>query len=199
MRTRKEIESGIAEIFRNMRKKRSLSKLKMADLLYLDDKTWARYEDGKTCPSVSEYMWICEQLGENSLRPILNLVYPDTYKHITTDSSIEELRKAAAHYFLHVASDKTVREWDFLTFGHHGSNIEPQMQEFCAIAHLPMEYRVLIARLVKSCWDIAVARNELVCPENIMPDIDILNDGIKQGHNAAIARINSYTTIMKED
>lgn len=188
----RDINQGIAEFFRNLRRERGLSKLKMANLLYMDDKTWDRYEQGKTSPSIGEFIWICEKLNVDALRPVLDILYPDTYKHITPQTDIDQLREAAAHYFMHVASDRTVREWDYITFGQHGSDMTAQMQEFCVIAHLPLEYRVLIARLVKSCWDIAEAKGELINPNNVMPDLDLFSSGIEKGHQAASEGLKSY-------
>ena len=77
-------------------------------------------------------------------------------------------------------------------FGGHGSNPEPQMQEFTMIDHLPMKDRVTIAQLVNTLWEMAQARGELVCCDHIMPDVDLFRAGILKGTDAAKGGKNAY-------
>lgn len=198
MKTKEEINIGISEFLKNARKKRRMSKSKIADLLYIDDKTWARYESGESTPNVGEFARICYELGESPLRSVLDITYSDVYEKLSPNSDVETLRQAAIKYFESIASDHTVQVINYIAFGHHGSNIEPQMQEFCMIDHLPLEYRVLIARMVRSCWDIAESKGEVICKESIMPDIELLDDAIRAGERAVLNGSIGYSTAMRK-
>jgi len=192
-----QLQKGIGQILKDLRIKRGLSKAKMADYLYMDGKTWSRWEEGETAPTVPEFLWIFRQLKEDALRPVLNIVYPSTYNGLNPGSDIDSLRNAAAHYFSHTASEQTVREWDFLVLGHHGSNIEPQMQEFTMINHLPLEYRVAIASMVLTFWRLASERGEIIKNDYVMPDIDLFLEGFENAQKAAFEGLNSYSTGMR--
>lgn len=195
MISKHEIRSGIAELLHTLRTKRGLSKSKMADRLYIDDKTWSRYETGETAPSIDDFIWMLNELQEDVLRPVLDLLYPDTYKSLDNDVDIQQLRRAASHYITHIASERTVRELDFILFGHHGSSVESQMQEFTIIEHLPMQYRMIIAKMVLQFWNLAKSRNELISTDKIMPDIELFRDGIIKAEEATKNFRNFYTTL----
>jgi len=188
------IQSALAKIFAQVRIKRGLSKSKIADSVYISEATWARYENGESAPTVPEMIRIFSELNEDSLKYVLKLVYPETYGDLTYESPTKDLRKAAAHYFTEVASDQTVRIWDFITFGSHGSNVEAQMQEFCAYEHLPLDYKLAVACLIDSLYNLAMERGELIEADHVRPNLEVFRSGLRKGKEAAYRRTNSYTT-----
>lgn len=196
MRTKEEISAGIGKILYDLRKEKHLSKAAIADKLFMDERTWGRYESGKASPTAADLIWIFNTMKSDVLQPVLKLIYPDAY-NLSEESSIEELRIAAAHYFLHVASDNMVREIDYLFFGGHGSNLEPQMQEFTMINHLPLHCRVVIAQMVLSMWNMAEHRGDLICTDHVMPDVKLFEKAIQRGYDAVVESENAYTTAME--
>lgn len=198
MRSYNELQSGCAFLLKSLRQKQKLSKFKMARLLMIDDHTWARYESGDSAPTVPVFFWMFDQLHEDVLRKALDYLYPEIYEGLDDSSDPAAIRAALVHFFANEAPDRFVREAAFLSFGGHGSNFGPQMEMFTMLDHLPMRYRVGVADLIKSFYEIAEARGELVSTECVMPDLDLFNEGLEKGRAASFAGHNSYTTSIKK-
>lgn len=193
MRSKEELQAGVAKIFADLRARKNLSKCKMAELVNVDYKTWRSWEAGETTPSIVDFMSVFEHCNETMMRPVLNLLYPELYSAAGQD--IEQMRRATAEFFRSEASDHMVRVWYFLHAGDHGSNILPQVEEFCAFDHLPMEYRYFIAEQIYVSYMIAMHRGELIATDEVLPDMDIWTHGLKQGQRSAFKKLQSYTTI----
>lgn len=192
MLTKEELKQGVAKLLTDLRTRQGLSKAKMADKLGVDAHTWRSWESGESTPNIVDFISAFEQSGEPMLRPILNFLYPDTYME---EDNVEQQRKAIVDFFANQASDHMIRVWAFLNHGGHGSNIAPQVEEFCALDHLPMEHRYFVAEQIYVYYKMALHRGELVATDEVMPDMDVWIDGLKQGQRAAFTKLNSYTTI----
>lgn len=197
-RTLSDIQKGCSDLLKRLREKKGLSKSKMASLVGTSDHTWARYESGESAPTVPEFIYIYSKAEADPLRAVLDFIYPDIYKDLTADSDMDDLRKACCHFLQHVASDRMVREWNYLAFGEHGSSNKSQLEMFTMIDHLPMKYRYMIANDVMKYWEIASSHNELVGTDHIMPDIDLFKQGLHKGKEATLKGENSYNTTIKE-
>lgn len=193
MKSKEEIQDGCAQLLRKLREDAGLSVPKMADMVQVDKRTWQRYEDGLSAPTVPEFLEIFNCLGVDALSKVLELIYPD-YSDLSAASSASYLRRALLHYIGLIASDRIVRELDYLIFGDHGSNFVPQLEEFVALDHLPMIYRYSIAKQIMVYWQLCSATGDLIGTDHIMPDIDRLTSAIAKGEEAAIQGRNSYTT-----
>ncbi|MDO5311100.1 MAG: helix-turn-helix transcriptional regulator [Clostridia bacterium] len=193
-----EVQAEFAEQLRKLRKSHGLSKAKMADLFDIDVRRYGDYESGARSPSAPELVMMYETLGEDILRATLDCVYTDIYKGVEDKDDVHAQRAAAVHFFQHVATDRMVREFNYIAFGSHGSNFEPQLAEFVALDHLPLDYRVAIVKNIITFYRMADARGELVCTDHIAPDFDILVDAIRKGLDAVGEGRNSYSTIIKK-
>lgn len=196
--TANEVQLEFAEQLKKLRISHGLSKAKMADTFFLDHRRYSDYESGIRSPSAPELVMMYETLGEDILRTTLDCVYPDKYKNIEDKDDVHAQRAAAVHFFQHVATDRMVREFNYIAFGNHGSNFEPQLAEFVALDHLPLDYRVAIVKNIITFYNMAKARGELICPDHIEPDIDTLVDAIRKGLEAVGQGRNSYSTIIKK-
>lgn len=192
-----EINDRLANAFKQLRINQGFSINKISNLVYVDAKTWAKYEAGTSSPSIPEFCRIFSILGKDALKVVLDIIYPETYGTISPNSDTAVLRQAASHYFLNVASEQMVRQWNYLLFGNHGSNIEPQMQEFCMLDHLPLDYRLAVAQMIYSLFNIAASKGELLCPNNVMPDLGILSDAISISQKSVSEGKDSYTSINR--
>lgn len=197
MRTIEELNLGCAHMLRKLREKRGLTKTQIAAELYMPEKKWARWEAGKQAPAAPELLWVCSRLGESVLLPMLEWVYPERYSGLDEDVGIDKLREAAAHYFTHVASERTVRQWSFILFGDHGSDGMLQTEEMCAIDHLPMAYRYTLVMQMLAAWDLTVAEGKLVNTDHIMPDIDALREAARLGLRTVEEGRQGYTTVLR--
>lgn len=195
MLTRDELRSGCANLLKDLRTKHNISKSKMAGLIYVDDHTWNNYESGKTAISVFDFVYIFHVLGEDALKNVLDLIYPDIYADASPESSEEQLRKMAAHYIEHVATGRQIRQLNYSIFGKSGSNFDPRMQEMTMIEHLPLEYRIIIADLVEDLYDMAERKGTLVGTEYAMPDKKLMHEALERAKEAVANGASSYTTI----
>lgn len=193
---RDQIEAEFASKLKSLRLRNHLSIAKMADKFYIDERTWAKYERAESAPTAPELIKIYSEFGEDLLRDTLECVYSGTYKDIEK-KDVYSMRKAAVHFWEHIATDKMVRDMNYLAFGKHGSNFQPQLCEFVVLDHLPMDYRVAIAKLIINFYYMAEVRGELICPDDAEPDFDTLISGIEKGLEAVSRRQNSYTTFFK--
>ena len=194
MKTVEEIRADCAEALRQLRIQNGYTKAEMCIAANVDIRTWNKYESGESAPDVAKFLYIFAALGKDAMHTVLHIVYPETYADLSPEDETQRFRETAAHYILNAASDRTVRELNFLIHGQHGSNIEPQMQEFTMLDHLPMAYRYAIAEMIYTFWRLAESRGELVRTDRIMPDIDVFLAGLTQGQEAANDHRDSYTT-----
>lgn len=192
-----KLQQGFADALRELRLRHGLSKSKIADKLFLDERTWAKYESGSSAPTAPEFIRFYSELGEDVLRSTMNAIYPDIYQEITCTEDTEAMRQAAAHFFLHVATDDMVRDFNYIAFGEHGSNVRPQLAEFVALDHLPLDYRVAVVKNIITFYGLAEARGEIVCQDTAPVNIDVLVDAIRSGLEAVGEGRNSYSTIIK--
>ena len=197
--TKDQIDIEFAKQLKQLRLSQGLSIAKMADKFYLDERTWAKYERAESAPSAPDMVRMYNECGVDILRATLECVYTDIYKDIENKTEVDAMRAAAVHFFQHIATDRMVREFNYIAFGGHGSNFEPQLNEFVALDHLPMDYRVAIVKNIITFYRMADARGELVCADVAPPDFTILVDAIRKGLDAVGQGRNSYTTIVETE
>ena len=62
-----------------------------------------------------------------------------------------------------------------------------------------MKSRVNAARMILENYEMEEASGELVCPENIAPDLGILRNAIEEGKRAVIKNSQGYTSAIPEN
>lgn len=197
MPTLEEFDKRSEEMLVELRKRVGLKKTPMAEYLGIDPKRWNRFENGEDAPTISELLYVFNSFNETCLRPLLEFCYPDKYKGLEDDDDPQRYRDSAVHLFSEVATDRFCRQWNYVIFGEHGSNAEAQMQGFVMLNRLPMHYKVIVARTILGCYDLAKKRGELIGDESIEPDEELFKVGLLKGAEAAAERRNSYNTIMR--
>lgn len=80
----------------------------------------------------------------------------------------------------------------YLFYGSHGSSPNSVIQLMLAHLHLPMHSRVGQAGLILQNYEMAELMGELVQPNNILPDIEVLRESIQKGKNAVVSGQNGY-------
>lgn len=181
-----------AEIIRQLRENHNLTKSEMANIMCVSDVTYYKYETGASSPTVPQFLELCQELNLDVFRVIYDLLYPDI-----EDGDTEELRKAAAYFVQNQCPDKLLRELHYIINGNHGSNFYPQAQEFTMINHLPLEYRLIIARDIFMLYDLARDKGELLHTDKVMPDEKAFMEGIRKGREAVKAGKNSYSEFSR--
>lgn len=181
MRTKQDINDGISRLLIDLRTKYGVSKSKMADIVGVDRHTWTRWEDGANVPTIADLVMVYDKLGESILRPILDLLYP------TEDIGTEHLRKDAAEYFLESATDHSVRIFNYTM--NNNSDIDTQVEAFCAFDHLPSPYKFFLLQHLYVYYQTARQHQELIGTNEVMPDMDIFSSGLKRTQKSAFDKL----------
>lgn len=191
MRPKKEYNDLCAEILQDLRRTAGLSKAKMALEMQVDERTYSRYEDGSSAPTLPAFLNLLDQIDAPVMNTIVRHLYPETFE---SSAGAAQLRKVLSDYILTGASDRSIQEMAYLIYGPHGSPLEAQLQLFTAIDHLPMDSRLLIAKMALNMWEIENARGGLINPENVQPDMELLRAAIIKAHMAVVEGRSNYTT-----
>ena len=85
----------------------------------------------------------------------------------------------------------------YLFAGSHGSEITAQLEEFCALDHLQLEQRYMIAEQIYMFFLMAQHRGELIETDDVMPNMQTWASALKEGQKAAYGRLRSYSTANK--
>jgi len=157
--------------------------------------TVQNWEYGYSMPNILELVEWFEILGLNPLRYMLDFLHPETYEELTKDSSTDEIRQGVIHWFADVSSDADIRKIAYCIFGHTGSSFSGQLDEWCALNHLPLMDRINMADSISNLYQLRKMREELRGYEHIMPDIDNLTDCIYQAKYAVINKKDDYSVI----
>lgn len=193
MRSKDEMRSGIAQMLRDLRIRKTLSKSKIADIVGVDDHTWASWESGRTSPSVVDFVHIYNVLGENMMHPVMQFMFDNQ-----CDTS-EDMRKSAAEFLSESAPEHTVQALHYILFGHHGSSPISQIEQFCALDHLPLEQRYYIAELIYVMYKMSENRGDLIESHSTLPDMRTWESALKAGQKAAFRRLQSYSAAGEHD
>lgn len=179
-----------ARILQDLRQQLGLSKAKMADRCHVDVRTYYRYETGDSSPTMEELVRICEDCGASALQVVLRQLYQGGHDGPGAAQDREKL----ASYVLAGASDLEAQQLSYVLTGAHGSDLDAQIQMFCALDHLPIDVRLMIAKMILNAWEIEAARGGLINQDQAMPDVELLRRAIICAHHAVVAGRKAYTT-----
>ena len=159
----------------SLRLRHNLTQKEIAKKLNLSESTWIRYETGKREPDASELLRIYSTLGESIEKPMLRAAHPEQYA--TEDASTEEKRDAIASYVKNVLPSFAVNQLFALMFSNKINFIQ-RLQEWTLEIHLPRELHSIKTKFSTMLFDFASDRNEIVLPDEPMPDRDIMLEDI---------------------
>ena len=169
----------------------------MALGLGVSKKTVQNWEKGISAPDLFQGSEWFRILGLNPLPYYLAYLYPDLFGDISPDKSDEELA-LALHHLIDQATPIEKRQLLFLMAGKHGSSWYALLQMFTAHCHTSMQCRVGTARIVLDNYEMQQETGELVCTDNVLPDLDVLRNAIESGKSAAQQKRPGYTTVPEK-
>lgn len=186
MRTKEEIRKSIAAVLSELREKKGLSQVKMADLAGVDRHTWRRWESGANSPTVEDLVTVFDRMGESLAWPLLEILYPD---NDFDPDHIQYFRREAAEHYLEKASDHHLKVWHYMKNEIPEQEFNAQVEEFCALDHLPMHYRYFIAEHIYVYYMMARNQSELIRTNEVMPDVGLFSRGLIRTQKAAFDRL----------
>ena len=170
----------------------------MADGLGISRKTVQNWESGVTAPDLFTGCEWFRFLGLNPLPYYLAYLFPEFFDGVAKEENDEALSNA----LMELVSNMTVgekRQLLYLMAGRHGSPWYSLLQMFTAHCHTSMRSRVNVARAVLDNYEMEAKTGDLVCPDNIGPDLELLQESIEQGKKAAMDRSSAYKPIINKD
>ena len=169
----------------------------MALGLGVSKKTVQNWEKGISAPDLFQGSEWFRILGLNPLPYYLAFLYPDLFGDISPDKSDEEIN-LSLHHLIDQATPIEKRQLLFLMAGKHGSSWYALLQMLTAHCHTSMQCRVGTARIVLDNYEMQQETGELVCTDNVLPDLDVLRNAIESGKSAAQQKRPGYTTVPEK-
>lgn len=186
-----------AEMHYKARCKADKSQEYMAMELGVAKKTVQNWEKGISSPSFFQSLEWFRALGINPMPYYVSLIYPSASVDVDSDTDDEEIDKAFDEMMKNIPRSGK-RALLFLFYGKHGSSPNAIMNMMLAHLHTPMQSRTLHARLISETYEMDEKLGNIVCPDNIRPNITALNKAIDSAKNATINKQNSYNNISED-
>ena len=170
----------------------------MAEGLGVSKKTIQNWENGVSSPDLFSGSEWFRLLGLNPLPYYLAYLFPELFDGIAPndeDNTIEE----ALMLLIQNSTPVEKRELLYLMAGHHGSSWYSLLQMFTAHCHTSLKSRVSAARLILENYEMDKQTGKLVCPDNIQPDLKILESAIEEGKQAVLKSCTGYTNAGSDE
>lgn len=196
--TAKDRAVRFAKIWEKSRADAGKTQEYMAKGLGVSRKTVQNWEKGETFPDLfmgSEWFRV---LGLNPLPYYLAFVYPEKFEGVEPSDSDEIIDQA----IMTLVKNSTVREKRELLFlmgGKHGSSWYSLLQMFTAHCHTSLKSRVNAARLIVDNYEMEEETGELICEENIHPDIAMLKRAIEESKKSVANGDLGYSNGLKKE
>jgi len=197
METRSNRVLRFAEMHVAARKTAGRSQEYMALELGVSKKTVQNWEKGISSPSYFQSLEWFSALNVNPFPHYLSFSFPDEFQHLNGkdgDDKIEE----AFDTLVEQLPIRSKRALIYLFYGNHGSSPNAILQLMLAYLHTPLKSRIAQAVLTKNVYEMEKALNNIICPENILPDMESLDRAIYKARKAALDRETSYSIVDEE-
>ena len=153
-------------------------------------KTVQHWEAGETAPNMFEVMEWFSACGVSPMVYLLGYLHPYTFKGQSNTLPDENIDDALLKVILSMTMSEK-RQLLFILAGQHGSSMHNILNMSCCHLHLPMKSRVLAAGLVFESFN--MEKENLICKDNIMPNMEELRTAIMLGKQAALAGERGYS------
>ncbi|MGN0494079.1 MAG: helix-turn-helix transcriptional regulator [Acutalibacteraceae bacterium] len=170
----------------------------MALGLGVSKKTIQNWEKGIASPNLYQGIEWFQLLGLNPIHYYLEFLYPWIFNGDGNDEEDKTLEEALISLIKN-SSTLEKKQLLFLISGNHGSSWYALLQLFTAHCHTSMQSRAATARLILDNYEIENKNSKLVCPDDIKPDMSILNQAISKGKMAAMKNDKGYVTPSGEE
>lgn len=195
--TRSQRVYRFAELHASARIEAGKSQEYMALELGVSKKTVMNWEKGTSSPSFFQSLEWFRVLNTNPFPYYLSYIYPDQLKGLKGTDSDEKIEEAFEAMIHHISiADK--RALLYLYYGNHGSSPHSLIQLMLAHTHTPIQSRIANAFLVSHVYSLHKQLGTDICPDNIQPDMDDLNEAIMKAQDAVMNNGFGYTNIDED-
>lgn len=156
-------------------------------------KTVQNWEKGISSPTLFQSTEWFDLLGQNPIHYYLAFLYPGLFDDLEPDADDKQIEDALM-LLIKESTSREKRQLLYLMAGQHGSSWYSLLQMFTAHCHTSMRSRVAAARMIYENFDLDAKTGEMVCPDNVMPDLEVLHHAIYHGRTAVQNRERGYST-----
>lgn len=193
--TRSEKVRKIADMHYRAREKAGRSQDYMALELGVSKKTVQNWEKGISFPDLMQSREWFRVLNINPLPYYLEFISPYKSKNLTSDTSdVDETFKALCDEIPAEAKQAILH----LFYGQHGSDPFTVLQLLLAYIHLPLRVRMIPATLISQLYETEKELESIICSNDTLPDLDMLNASIMKARVAVMHKEYGYTVLDKE-
>ena len=185
----------IADMHYRAREKAGRSQEYMALELGVSKKTVQNWERGISFPDLFQSREWFRVLNINPLPYYLEFITP--YKFPSTleaESVVDETFRALCDEIPTEAKNAILHVF----YGHHGSPPYAVLQLLLAYLHTPLKTRVASAVLISQLYETEKELDNIICKDDILPDLDVLNDAVRRARVAVLHNEYGYTVFDKE-
>ena len=185
----------IAYMHYKAREKAGRSQEYMALELGVSKKTVQNWERGMSFPDLMQSREWFRVLNINPLPYYLEFISPYKSKNLTSDTNdVDETFKALCDEIPTEAKQAILH----LFYGQHGSDPFTVLQLLLAYIHLPLRVRMIPATLITQLYETEKELESIICPNDTLPDLDMLNASILKARVAVMHKEYGYTVLDKE-
>lgn len=185
-----------SKIWWKSRAKSGRSQEYMSLSIGVSKRTIQNWERGISSPNLLQGIEWFRVLNLNPLHYFMEFLYPDAFDDDADDDKTEQ----ALIDLIKQCSALEKKQLLYLITGDHGSTWHSLLQMVTAHCHTTMQSRVSAARIIAENFEIEEQTGQLVCKEDVMPNIDYLKCAINKGKLCAKNKqssLNLMNTIEK--
>lgn len=197
MFNRMAVADKVANMLVRSRTDAGLSQRQMAKALGKSIKTISNWEKGYGSPDAVTQMEWFDVCGLNELPYLLAKNYPEIYTDLSITSDLKDIKAAIIKYIQDISDEGEIRQLAFCMFGNTGSSWKQQLNMLTAHNHCSMRSRVSVAQNIYDNYNIEKIKGELVCPDNIQPDMNALKAATNKGRDAIFNGHDGYASTGK--
>lgn len=184
----------VSKQLRNSRWQADLTQSDMAKKLNVSLRTVHNWESGYSTPLVEQIFEWFEVLKIQPQPYIIQLLHAEHFNKPDTKFNDKDVDDALMA-LLPDMSIETKRKMLYLFYGSHGSSPESVIDMITAHLHTDLRYRINVAETIITNYEIADAKNEVIEPNHIRPDLVKLKKATSNARDAILKNKKSYYNI----
>lgn len=168
----------------------------MAIELGIAKKTVQNWEKGISSPSFFQSLEWFRILNINPFPYYMSLMYPKELKQIKAANTDDEINEAFDVLMKQIStSDK--RALLYIFYGAHGGDPHTIINLMLSHLHTPLQARITQAMLISYIYEMQEETDNLICKDDIMPNMAELKDSLMRARVAALHKSYGYSVLDK--
>ena len=168
----------------------------MAIELGIAKKTVQNWEKGISSPSFFQSLEWFRVLNTNPFPYYMSMMYPKEFNHIKRANTDEEIDEAFDTLIKQISIEDK-RALLYIYYGSHGGDPHTVINLMLAHLHTPLQARITQAMLISFIYEMQEEIGNLICKDDIMPNMNELKDSLMRARVAALQKSYGYSVLDK--